>query len=553
MLTHLYLKNFVIAEELDVELKPGMTVVTGETGAGKSLLVDALEIVLGGRAENAIVGHNADRCEIQALFDLRDLPQATAWLVAHALYNDDECFVRRYINSDGRSRSFINGHAVPLQLVRELGNFFVTIYGQHAHQQLLQRETQRKLLDAYAGHATLLAEVADIYQQWRKIQLELSSLQTKLQNREAQCELLEYQIRELDTLGYVENELETLVKEHKLLANTEQILEQCQTAFELLAENNNQNVLSLLNKTQTALITLKSKDNRLDTTLDLLAQSTIQIQEAADELRHYLDQVELNPERLLYLEQRLNTIHDLARKHRVSPEQLPQVHEQLQQELASLSHSTDKLIALQQKLDQLATNYNTRAKTLTASREKAANKLSQQVMKRMNSLGMQEAQFAIRFQSTDVYTAEGVEQVEFHVNTNPGNPLRPLNKIASGGELSRISLAIQVIIAEHYTIPTLVFDEVDVGIGGSTAATVGNLLQTVAKNAQIICITHLAQVAAYGQQHFQVKKQSNNTETIATVHLLNNEEKTQEIARMLGGITVTTQTLAHAREMIEMV
>ena len=555
MLKHIQIQNFTIIENISLELHaPGMTVLTGETGAGKSILIDALALVLGGRGDNKVIRHGSQKCDITAIFDIHAIPQAKSWLRQQELNTDEhECLLRRTISQEGPSRGYINGQPVPLQLLRELGDLLVDIHGQHEHQSLLKRDMQRQLLDDYAGHSDLVHKVQMTYQQWCATQQELLTLQTRIKDQAARSDFLRFQVQELSQLNLTVDELAKLDKEHKQLANMDETIEHCQRALIALEEQDNPSALSLLKQAQIVLSSLKQKDNILSSSIELLDSSIIQVQEVLTELNRYLTRLELNPERLKEIEQRIAEIHVIARKHRLNPAELPPLLLQMTAELDQLDNSDSYLKSLSETVTALEADYFKVATQLSLSRKKTAKKLSQLVQASMQQLGMPGGRFDISLEPNkeDKLSASGLERIDFMVSANPGQPLQFLAKIASGGELSRISLAIQVITAQSNVTPTLIFDEVDVGIGGGTAAIVGQLLRQLGQNAQVLCVTHLPQVAAQGQQHFQVLKSTENNQTHTQIRLLTGDEKVQEIARMLGGVKITAQTLAHAREMLE--
>lgn len=548
MLTQLLIKNFTIIEELNLDLQSGMTVLTGETGAGKSIIIDSLELALGARAGIKTVRKNCERCEITVIFDLQNILSARKWLKEHDLESNNECIIRRIIDADGRSRSTINGIPCPQQLVRELGVLLINIHGQHEHQNLLKADKQLEMLDCFAGHDNLCNKVKNLYLNWQKVNSELQEIQTLTNDRDAQTDLLHYQIDELDNLSLEENELENLHQEHKQLLHSEQILENCRTALELISQNN-------LSTAQSQLAGTLAIDKKINPAYELVNSAIIHAEEAEYELRHYLDSIDSNPEHLQTIEARLNKIHDLARKHRIKPEQLPDLHNELKEKLQQINNAQSNLIELQQKSAQLADEYLNAAKELSASRLEAAQKLAEKITKQMQQLNMPQGKFKVElsFINNNEFTANGLERAKFLVAVNPGHPFQPLNKTASGGELSRISLAIQVITATKDTTPTLIFDEVDAGIGGKTAQIVGYLLRSLGETAQVLCVTHLPQVAAQGHHHLQVSKNTTTDSTSAHIETLTGETRVQEIARMLGGIKITGQTLAHAKEMCEIV
>jgi len=551
MLIHLSIKNFTIIENLNIDLQPGMVVLSGETGAGKSIIVDSLKLVLGSRADNKMIKHGCERCEITAVFDLQNVSEAKHWLNDRGINNEDnenECIINRIISIDGRSRSIINGILCLQQLTRELGSMLINIHGQHEYQTISKRDQQRNMLDIFAKHESLLNQVKQIYLTWQQANAKLVQLQQLTKNHDSQVELLNYQIKELDELALQENELEDLHQEYKRLINAEQLLKDCNVVLNIINENN-------LSIAHNKLIGIKEIDSKIDATCELLNSAIIQIEEVDLELRHYLDKVNLDSERLQWVEQRLSTIHDLARKHHVKPEEICNLHKNLILQLQRLNDSENDLKETLQHVEKLTLDYKEAANKLTVSREQAAQKLSHQVTKQMQQLNMPQGKFAIHLASLKDggFSGKGLEQVEFQVTTNLGQPLQLLNKVASGGELSRISLAIQALTAQREMTPTLIFDEVDVGIGGKVAEIVGRLLKTLSCTTQVICITHLPQIAVLSQQHIGVSKETVENITVTQIATLTGKSRIEEIARMLGGIKITKQTLAHAKEMCEII
>lgn len=526
-----------------------MIVLTGETGAGKSIIIDSLKLVLGSRSDNKMIKHGYERCEITAIFNLQNIFEAKQWLRDHGMNNDgneDECIINRIISDDGRSRNIINGILCAQQQTRELGSLLINIHGQHEYQTISKRDQQRNLLDIFARHKNLSDQVGRIYLTWQQANTKLMQLQQLTENHDSQVALLNYQIKELDELALQENELENLHQEHKRLVNAEQLLNDCNAVLNIINENN-------LSIAHNKLIGIKEIDNKADVTYELLNGAVIQIEEAALELRRYLDAINLDSERLHWVEQRLNTIHDLARKHHIKPEDLCRFYKNLTLQLQQLNDSENDLKGTLQQVEKLSFDYKKAANKLTISREQAAQKLSQQVTEQMQQLNMPQGEFAIHLipLKEKGFSTNGLEQVEFLVTTNPGQPLQPLSKIASGGELSRISLAIQTLTAQQEMTPTLIFDEVDVGIGGKVAEIVGRLLKSLSCSTQVICITHLPQIATLSHQHIRVSKEIKGNTTVTQVEALTNESRIEEIARMLGGVKITKQTLAHAKEMCD--
>jgi len=553
MLKSLEIHNYAIVDQLSLDFDEGMTVLSGETGAGKSILLGALGLTLGDRADTQVVAANAKRAEISTSYQIDKLSDVISWLVEHELDSDDECIIRRTISSDGRSRAYINGQPVPLQVVRELGAMLVEIHGQHAHQSLLKREGQQLLLDQFAAHLPLLTEVSNLYKQWQQILKQLSEIEEQQQERQALEELLNFQIAELETLNLSHTELSELDTEHRHLSHANQLMQDSHQALRQIEsdeQGSGQNsTISTLSTTAAALQQLQQIDNELATVAELVDSATIQLQEAAGELRNYLERLEVDPQRLDEIEQRLAEIHQIARKHHIKPDELPSLLEKLTQQRQQQGNTQEQIELLRNQLADDEARYHQAAQKLSRSRHNAAKTLSQEVTQNIQQLGMGEGIFEVRLNIQQQPTIHGMEQIEFLIQTNAGQSIQPLNKIASGGELSRISLAIQVVNAAQKQRPTMIFDEVDVGVGGSTAEMVGKQLQKVGSNSQVICVTHQPQVAAHAHHHFRISKLSDGIQTRTEVSLLDQQQRIAEIARMSGGIEVTQQTLSHAKAM----
>lgn len=551
MLTHLRIRDFAIVEALELELATGMTAVTGETGAGKSILVDAIGLLLGDRADSGVIRHGADRADLSAAFDLERLPAARAWLAERDLDRDRECHLRRVVAAgNGRSRNYINGVPQPAQALRELGELLVDIHGQHEHQSLLRREAQRQLLDDYAGHQALAATVAEQCRTWMRLRQELRQLQQAGSDRDARLDILRHHLRELAALNLAEGEVAELESEQRRLAHASQLLETGQQLLNGLTESDETAIADRLNLSLRELDGLIRLDARLTPVSELLNAALIQLQEASSELRGYVEALDLDPAHLARVEQRLTAAHHLARKHRLAAEELPGLRARFEAELDTLEHSETRLDSLQQAVQDALAGYRASAGQLSEQRIAAAQDLGERISKALAGLGMPGGRFAIALERLDKPTPGGLETVEFQVSANPGQPLRPLSKVVSGGELSRISLAIQVITAHAARIPTLIFDEVDTGIGGGVAEVVGRQLRELGGNRQVLCVTHLPQVAAQAHQQFKVEKQTDGERTHTQVLTLDASERVTEIARMLGGLELTANTLAHAREMV---
>lgn len=551
MLQQINIKDLAIVSTLEVTLHSGMTVLTGETGAGKSILVDALGLILGDRADNGMIRTGCERAEVTAIFATEALPAVHNWLFENALDDEGQCIMRRVLMKNGSSRAFINGTPVPLKSLQALGEQLVDIHGQHAHQSLLRRNHQRQLLDEFAAHNPLCQQTSASFQAWHETEQKFITLKGHAQERSDRIDLLRYQLTELANLRLGESELEALTQEHALLSNSGRIIEQCTTALNHLDEDE-QSALSRISRARHDLLEFAALDKGLTEACELLDSAAIQVSEALSALRHYAENLELDPQRLEYLERRLQEIHDIARKYRCKPEALPGLIQQQQIELDALDHADSHLADLEQQLNQLRESYLEQARRLTQSRQKAAKKLGQQVTQGVLSLGMPNGLLRVEVETLpeEKASAQGLDRVEFLVTANPGHPPRPLAKVASGGELSRISLAIQVATASCTQVPTLIFDEVDVGIGGGTAEIVGRMLRELGSRQQVLSVTHLPQVAAQGNQHLRVEKGTLGDTIHTTLSELAGDARVEEIARMLGGVEITAQTLAHAREMV---
>jgi len=548
MLDHLHIKNFAIIDNLDLEFKTGMTVITGETGAGKSIVIDALDIALGDRADTKLIRHGCDRCEIHVSFSITEIPKAQQWLKEKELYDEDQCLIRRVTSLEGRSRSYINGSPVTLQQLRELAKCLIHIHSQHENHALMKKDEQRQLVDRFAKHPALLNKVTNHYQQWQQAQQRHAQLKEQLQQQQSQQELWQYHLEELNQLALQPKELEQLHQEHKILDNAQQLMGFYQEVLGIL-DTDEPSVNQLLSQAQQRIAQAKLLDNQLVNSETLLNQSLLHLQEALQELHHCQQSRDLNDDKLQQVEQRLSTIHDLARKHRIAPEKLYEHHQQLQQTIETLQQGDEQLALLAEQAQQHLLAYHKVAQQLSQSRQKAAKKLASLVSKSIRLLGIPKGEFSVAFKVQEP-TLHGIDSIDFQVTANPGQPLQSLSKVASGGELSRISLAIQVLTAQSHCTPTLIFDEVDVGIGGGTAEIIGQLMQQLGKKAQVICITHLPQVAAQGDHHLQITKTMAEDSTISQLIPLQGKQRIQEIARMLGGVKITPQTVAHAQEML---
>jgi len=552
MLIHLAVNNFAIVEHLDIELQQGMTVITGETGAGKSIMLDALGLALGDRTDSGVVRPGSDKADILASFDLSEIPEARDWLAQRDLDQDGPCILRRVITAEGRSRAYINGSPCPQADLKALGELLIDIHSQHEHQSLLKTDTHRRLLDEFAGASELARQVQLAAQRWRQTSQQLQRLSNSSNEQRAQHQLLSYQIEELENLALGDHELEQLEQEHRTLSNAEQLLAACKQVLDLCSDSDAGNVLSALATSLQRLTAFPGHTGAISETVSLLTSAQIQVEEAVGELNRFLDHFDADPQRQQLLEERLDAIYNLARKHRIKPLELPGLQQKLLEELDGLNADDLAVEQLQTELDAYARHYQEKATELSRMRQTAAAQLSTAVATEMQRLGMPGGRLGIELPATDTNDPHpaGMELVEFLVSANPGQPLKALAKVASGGELSRISLAIQVITAQTSRVPTLVFDEVDVGIGGPTAEVVGQLLRQLGEHGQVLTVTHLPQVAAQGHQHLFVHKERGSSETRTAITALDKAAQIEEIARMLGGVDLTEESLAHARKLV---
>lgn len=551
MLAELQIRNFAIVEHTSLELAPGMTTITGETGAGKSIAIDALGLCLGDRAEAALVRHGAERCEVTAVFHLARLPAARHWLQQQELGGDDECILRRVVTSEGRSKGYINGQPATASQLKALGEMLVSIHGQHAHQALLRSDEQRQLLDRYAEHGPLLEQCRHSYRHWQQLQQQFTHLHNDDGQREARRQLLHYQVEELDQFALAEGEFSQLEAEHSRLANAQQLLASSSKVLDLLAESSELSLIDALERCQHELAPQLQHDAKLQPITELLDEAQIRLDEAARSLRRYREDVELDPERLTQLDQRLGDALQLARKHKTTPQQLPELHQQLAAELASLSHGEQELAALEEQLTAAEQEFRQAASALHQSRLEAGERLASAVTQAIASMNMPHARVQISVQARiEQPAAHGCDLVELLISANPGQPAQPLAKVASGGELSRIGLAIAVLTADSSATPTLIFDEVDVGISGATAAVVGRLLRQLGERSQVLCVTHLPQVAAAGHQQLQVSKLSDGQRTDTRICALDGDSRIDEVARMVAGDALTNEARANARALI---
>ena len=547
MLHYLQIENFAIVEHLKLEFEQGLTIISGETGAGKSILIDALSLVLGERADTSIVRYGCKTAQVNAIFSLP--PIADAWLKQQDLNYGDECFVRRVINQNGRSRAYINDRPVSVQTLRQLGEYLIDIHGQHAHQSLLKQDIQRQLVDDMAINSSILEEVGQAYQLWFSLKTELSALGGE--DREAKIAFLRYQLEELEVFDLTA--LDSLEKDHRRLANAQKLLESSEMALALLDNDETGSTLSCLNQANHILEDVQEHDSKIANITSLLENAIIETQEAIGELRHYLHSMDIDASRLQELQQQIATLQNIARKHRVRVADLPEYFEKLTHQLNELENFEENASRLKVALVEALDKYQILAQKLHQERVQTAEKLAEKITAEMQQLGLAGGKLVINVTSDEdaAPSATGTDIIEFLVSTNLGHSPKPLQKVASGGEISRISLSIQVVTAQRSGVPILVFDEVDVGIGGSVAEIVGKLLKNLGEQRQVLCITHLPQVACQGHNHLQVRKSFDLEKTHIKITTLDNQQRIEEIARMLGGIEITQQTLAHAEEMLQ--
>ncbi len=552
MLMNLQVRDFAIVEKIDIEFEAGMTVLTGETGAGKSILVDALGLVLGERGSAQLVRDSAKRAEFAAEFDVSGLARVCKWLDENALDLDGDCLLRRVINADGRSRAFINGNAVPLSQLKSLGELLLDIHGQHFHQSLARRPIQRDLLDHYGGLLDLRAEAATRYSSWIAVAERLQSLQEADANRASRLDLLTFQLQELESLASTEGESDGLLLERKKLQNSGRLADGVGAALDALIDSEAGNANSLVAEATRSISSLAEFDASLKPLLEILESASIQVSEAAESLRRYGEDVDMDPQRRDWIEERLDALQAIARKHRVDSNELPALQDRLSNELDDLTNSQERGRELEKQAASLRKEFLTLAGRLSSERAKSAKSFAAAVTEAMSGLGMPGGSFEIALKQLDEDSARpyGIDDVEFLISANPGQKPQPLAKIASGGELSRMSLAIQVIASDGSEIPTMVFDEVDSGVGGGVAEMVGRRLQEIGENRQVLSVTHLPQVASLADHHFRISKVSDGKTTRTGLQVLGKEERVEEIARMLGGVEITRKTLEHAAEML---
>lgn len=555
MLTQLIINNFAIVRKLILELNEGMSVITGETGAGKSIAIDALSLCLGYRSESGMIRSGSDKADISATFIMQPDSPAYLWLQKHELLDEDnhqECILRRIINTEGRSKAFVNNKPIPVSQLRELGQYLIHLNGQHAPQLLLKTEYQLELVDNYANVQPLLAKMSEQYNKWKNLNKQVKNFQQQCQENESRKQLLQYQVEELDEFGIKENEFEEIEDKYNLLSSSEELTELSDEILNLIS-NDEINANQLIYKALRNVEHLVEVDSNYQSILDMLNEALIQVQEASSELERLATKIEQDPELLYALDHRLSQAISLARKHHIQPNNLWLHHSELQNELQTLIDFEDNEEQLIKDEQQAYQNCVVLAEEIYQKRMEAANKLGKQVTKKIKQLAMENSEFFIHIQhDMNKLTSNGADSVEFNLQSNLGQQAQPLAKIASGGELSRISLAVQVLTANKLSTPTIIFDEVDVGISGGAATTVGKLLRQLGKKCQVLCVTHLPQVASYGNHHFNVQKYVENNQTETQMNLLSEDERVQALAHLLGGTKITEAVLANAQEMLNL-
>lgn len=551
MLTHITIKNFAIVEHLEIDFIRGLNVLTGETGAGKSLWVDAIQLALGQRADTQWIRADKDRAEISVMFDIKALPSAKQWLQTADLEEDNTCILRRVIARHGHSRCTLNGSPIPLQKMKEFASLLIQVHSQHQQQQLLQSDHQRTLLDEYANHHALYDTVVKIYYEWKHCQTEIEKLEQQTDTTQ-EAEFIRYQLTELVELSIQPDEWQTLSKQHQQFHQSSEFLSHLNHATQLISNQESSSAADTLQQAIIAVNAIATDDPALKTIKELLSSAQVHLEEANSALQHYHDHIENCDLPIDDIESRLSRIHDIARKHHCKPEQLTDIQVKLQARLDQLSNVDQRLQTLKQQQSECHNKYEIAAAALTNSRSKFAKTLNKKITTAMRQMDIQDALFKITLTPlAGNPNIHGKDKIQFMVQTNAGHGLQPLHKVASGGEISRISLALHVLTANRSQTPTLVFDEVDVGISGKTAAIVGQQLRQLGEHTQVFSITHLPQVACYGHQHYKAEKVSDGKETVTRITELDHDHRIQELARLLGGATITPQSLAHAEDLLE--
>lgn len=553
MLTQLHIQHLATIEDQHLHLTSGTTMITGETGAGKSIVIEAIELALGARGSSNIVRNGKERADISLCFDVSRLPKVGEWLKANDLDQSDphECIIRRLLTNDGRSRSYINGLPATQQLVRDLASLLFHLHGQNEQQILLQAEIQREILDRYALHYPLALQVKQLSEEWRALEKEIHARESLSRDKTERRDYLRFQFEELNALNIKPNEWESLEAEHHKLTHVESLLQHVQKALQLIADDEEQNALHQLNDVRKQLEAAQSTEKRAEGWLESLNSSFITLTDLEAELRDYLEQTELDPERLQVVEQRTSQLFDIARKHKITPQGLADLQQRISHELSMIDSCDAELSELTAQQQAVSLQYRELAGKLSEQRAKAAKKFASEITKTIRTLSLPHGEFSVHLEDeTQAHSAHGLEKIVFHIKTNPDQVAQPLAKVVSGGELSRLSLAVHLTLTGQAHTPTLIFDEVDTGVGGAVAEKIGKLLRKLGETNQVYCITHQPQVAACGHQHLLVEKYFIEQTTHTRLRFLNDEDRANEIARMLGGEKITQMTLDHAREIL---
>ncbi|MET0535934.1 MAG: DNA repair protein RecN, partial [Steroidobacter sp.] len=554
MLTHIQIRDFAIIDEVELELGAGLTVLTGETGAGKSILVDALLLAAGGRAGAEVVRHGAERAEVSATFSIQKNSAANAWLAEQSIEHEGECLLRRVVAADGRSRAYVNGQAMPVQSLRQLGETLVDVHGQMEYQSLVRRAAQRELLDQSGEHGPLLADVTDSWRTWSQIKDERDRAAASAQDREARLELLRYHVGELKALDLKDGEADELTIERQRLSQRGRLASGAREIIQLLREAEEVSAEQAISRALSTARHISELDPQFAPMTKLIDESLIALREGVEAVERYESDLDADPQRQEWVEQRLAAMESIARKHRVEVGGLLTLQSELQEEFQRLDSLEASMAQIEKKLEQAQQKFRAACAKLTSARQSAARSLSGSISTLMQTLGMPGGKFQIEVRPAETPGATGADEIEFMVSANPGQPPRPLAKVASGGELSRISLAIQVAAVQSDamadSVACLVFDEVDAGVGGGVAEIVGRQLRTLGERAQALCVTHLPQVASQAHAHVRVTKLTDGKTTRTALHPLTADERIEEIARMLGGINVTDKAREHAAEML---
>jgi len=552
MLKSIYIKNFAIITELDLDFYDGMSVLTGETGAGKSIIIDALNLALGNRADRSVARDPNENVEVIAVLEAGGNDEAILWLKEHDLDDGDECVVRRVINKDGKSKAYINNTPSSVTALRSIGDLLVDVYGQHEHQSLMRPDLQRQLLDDFAGNRKNIEKLASLFRLWQSLKNQLEVAENKQQDNRAKLDLLRYQLQELNELNLQEQEYDEINERFSRLNNSKELNETSLRISQQLAGDGDNNIYDMFTASISDIEKFSNIDEELNEALENLRSVHIQTKEISSNLRNYSDKISSDPQELSLLEDRITSIEEIARKHKTKPQQLTALHASIENELSSIEGGNENPEKIKQSMQEAEQTYRSIAKKISTLRKNAANKLNESITDSMQSLGMQGGRFHIGIDAkrTTELSLNGLDDIQFLVHTNPGQTLRPLNKVASGGELSRLSLAIQMATSNNLKIPTLIFDEVDTGVGGATAEMVGKHLRKLGNNAQVFCVTHLPQVSAQAHHHYKVDKFEKDESITTSISHLAEKDRVNEVARMLGGVELTKNTQEHAKEML---